>query len=411
MRTQFAEFMQEHPQKDQAEAILRQCVHCGFCTATCPTYQLLGDENDGPRGRIYLIKQVLEGQPASRLTQQHLDRCLTCRSCETTCPSGVEYVNLLEIGRAVVNQQVTRPISQRLLRQGLQYLLPRPGLFKRALKVGQSLRPILPKSLRASIPITHRTGLPIQLAATKATRMLLLSGCVQPALSPATNQAARKVFAALGIELIELSEISCCGAVQYHLDAQQQARQTMRQNIAIWTGYLDQGITTILSTASGCGLQLHQYAEIFAHEPDYADQAKRISAASRDISDLIKEHLPALKDKLNLQKARDSAWHSPCTLQHGLKRTHQVEQIWRDLGLPLKTCQDAHLCCGSAGTYSILQSKLAKQLRDDKLSKLQANQVEQILTANIGCQLHLQSGTATPVKHWIEHLAELLHDE
>lgn len=410
MRTKFAEFMQDHPQKQQAETILRQCVHCGFCTATCPTYQLLGDENDSPRGRIYLIKQVLEGQPASRLTQQHLDRCLTCRSCETSCPSGVEYVNLLEIGRAVVVKQLKRPLSQRMMRQGLQYVLPRPQLFKYALKIGQRIRPFLPGSLRLRIPAPTPLPLPVSAPVAARQRMLILSGCVQSALSPATNQAAHKVLAVLGIELIEVGEVACCGAVQYHLDAQQQARQAMKRNIDVWNTYLDGGITTIISSASGCGLHLHQYAEILAQDPDYVEKARRISAASCDISDVIHAHLPELKARLNLGQGRDSVWHSPCTLQHGLKRAGQVEQIWRDLGLPVKSCEDAHLCCGSAGTYSILQSKLARQLRDDKLNKLQSEHVSQVLTANIGCQMHLQSGTATPVRHWIEYLAELLPD-
>lgn len=409
MRTELASFMQQHPQKEEAEAILRRCVHCGFCNATCPTYQLLGDENDGPRGRIYLIKQVLEGQPASKLTQQHLDRCLTCRSCESTCPSGVEYVKLLEIGRTVVDHQVGRSLGQKLMRRALQQILPRQRLFQSLLQTGRRLRPILPAALKHKVPLLAAASAPsAKPLSSPRQSMVLLTGCVQPALAPTTNPAAVKVLAALGIELQTAAVMACCGAVGYHLDAKQQALQHMKQNIDQGLAYLDQGATAILISASGCGLHLKQYAEIFASDPDYASKASRFSAAVRDLTEVLEPHTEQLRALITSAGAQPLAWHSPCTLQHGQKLAGRTEALMRSLGIEITTCQDAHLCCGSAGTYSILQSALARQLRDDKLAKLERQPVQQILTANIGCQTHLQSGTATPVSHWIDYLAQLL---
>ncbi len=410
MRTEFAEFMQSHPHKDEAEGILRRCVHCGFCTATCPTYQLLGDENDSPRGRIYLIKQVLEGQAASKLTQQHLDRCLTCRSCETTCPSGVAYVRLLEIGREIVDQQVGRSLGQSLMRKALQQILPRQRLFHALLQAGRTLRPALPELLKQKIPSLPALPAPQpeQPSLVTQQRMLAFAGCVQASLSPATHIATARVLASLGIALHIPDELGCCGAVGYHLDAKQRALQQMKQNIDICFAYLEQGVSTIISAASGCGLHLKHYGLVFANDPDYAEKARRVSAAVKDIVEVLELHKQQLQTKISKDAISATAWHSPCTLQHGQKLNGRVETLLQELGLAIQTCQDAHLCCGSAGTYSILQSKLARQLRDDKLAKLTATPVTQILTANIGCQSHLQSGTTLPVRHWVEHLADLL---
>ncbi len=404
MQTNLADFIKQTPEGQEADAILRKCVHCGFCLATCPTYQLLGDELDSPRGRIYLMKQVLEGKPATASTQLHLDRCLTCRNCETTCPSGVEYGRLLDIGRKVVEEQVPRPLSRRIVRGLLRELLPRKWLFAPAMKAGQLVRPLLPTALKNKVPAPQAAGAwPTR---AHARRMLLLDGCVQPSMAPNINAATARVFDALGVQLVIAPRAGCCGAIRYHLNDQAGGLNDMRRNIDAWWPYVEPAegrpVEAIVMTASGCGVTVKEYGHLLAADPAYAAKAARISALTKDLSELLPAYQTPLLEKLRGKIQRRVAWHPPCTLQHGQKIRGKVESLLRAAGVDVQLCADSHLCCGSAGTYSVLQPKLSYQLRDDKIRNLQATQSELIVSANIGCITHLQSGTATPVKHWIE---------
>ncbi|MFC5476207.1 glycolate oxidase subunit GlcF [Paraherbaspirillum soli] len=407
MQTNLADFIKNTREGQEADAILRACVHCGFCTATCPTYQLLGDELDGPRGRIYLIKQVLEGKPATAKTQLHLDRCLTCRNCETTCPSGVQYGRLLDIGRKVVDQQVPRPVAQQLMRNALKALLPRQWLFKPAMRAGQWLRPALPQKLKNKVPEKQNAGMLPQ--RRHARRMLLLDGCVQPAMAPNINRATARVFDALGVQLMVAPKAGCCGAIRYHLNDQDGGLDDMRRNIDAWWPYVEGGnIEAIVMTASGCGVTVKEYGHLLAHDPAYAAKAQRISALTQDLSEILPAFEAQLQQLLGGKLHCRVAYHPPCTLQHGQQIRGKVEGLLRNAGVDVQLCADSHLCCGSAGTYSVLQPELSLRLRDNKLNNLQATGPDMIVSANIGCLTHLQSGTATPVKHWIELLDQAL---
>ena len=387
-----------------AESILRSCVHCGFCTATCPTYQLLGDELDGPRGRIYLIKQVLEGNAISNKTQTHLDRCLTCRSCETTCPSGVRYGRLVEIGREIVDQQVPRSLLQKIPRTLLRKIVPYPKRFALLYKLGLLFRPLLPAALKRKLPVpqpSRNTANP-----TKDRKILVLQGCVQSVVTPQTNQAATRILEKLGIELITAPEAGCCGAVSHHLSAHEEGLDFMRRNIDAWWPYIELDAEAIAITASGCSAVVKDYAELLKHDTAYADKAQKISSLAKDISEILRDENLS---KLAINRpALKVAFHSPCTLQHGQQLNGVVERILMNAGFTLTDVQDSHLCCGSAGTYSILQPKLSRQLLDNKLSALQSEQPDMIATANIGCQMHLASEATQPVKHWLELIDENL---
>lgn len=384
----------------EAETILRSCVHCGFCTATCPTYQLLGDELDGPRGRIYLIKQMLEGAPVSRKTQSHLDRCLTCRSCETTCPSGVRYGQLVDIGRELIEQNVSRPMFEKTQRWLLRKVLPYPGRFKLLLSLGQAVRPLMPAMVKRKIPL--RSPAVSTTTTEHQRRMLVLAGCAQSAATPQTNAMASQVFDRLGISLLTAPTAGCCGAVSQHLSASEEAKGFIRNNIDAWWPYVEQGIEAIVVTASGCGVMVKDYADLLQHDTEYAHKAKRISELSKDLSEiLINEDLGRLTPR-NTDK--QVAFHSPCTLQHGQQINGVVETILQKAGYTLVDVEDSHLCCGSAGTYSLLQPALSQQLLKNKLTALQQQQPDIIATANIGCQLHLTTRADIPVKHWIELL-------
>ena len=388
------------PAGREADEILRACVHCGFCTATCPTYQLLGDELDGPRGRIYQIKQVLEGHKPTRITQQHLDRCLSCRSCETTCPSGVRYGRLADIGRGILEQQVERPLGERLLRRALVDILPHPARFRPLVGLGRMARPLLPKALKAKIPNPRPAG--EWPKPTGGRRMIALAGCVQSVTTPATNGAAARVLARLGIDLVETTGAGCCGAAAYHLSAHDEGIAAMRRNIDAWWPEIEAGCEAILITASGCGAVVKEYGDILAHDPHYADKAKRVAKLARDPVEVLRnEDLEPLGRPGN---GRKIAFHSPCSLQHGQQLRDLVEPILAHLGFELTPIPDAHLCCGSAGTYSITQPEISKRLMANKLVALQSGMPEVIATANVGCQLHLEGGTETPVVHWLELL-------
>lgn len=402
MQTTLADFIKDTAQGKEAESILRSCVHCGFCNATCPTYQLLGDELDGPRGRIYLMKQMLEGQPVTAVTRVHLDRCLTCRNCETTCPSGVQYGRLIDIGREVVEQLSPRPVGERLLRAGLRRVLQTPAVFGPMLKLGQSVRGLLPATMREHVPTGNAaTVLPTPYGETvkpNSRRMLVLEGCVQPNLAPETNAAARRVLARLGVELVAAPNAGCCGAIDQHLAAPDAARAAMRRNIDAWWPFIESGCAGIVMTASGCGSTVKEYGHHLRHDPEYAEKAARVSALTKDLSEVLRdEDLTALRPA----KPKRIAFHPPCSLQHGQKLRGVIEDILTRAGHELLPVDESHLCCGSAGTYSVLQPELAGQLRARKLSHLQARGPELIASANIGCQSHLAAASDVPVVHWI----------
>ena len=387
------------PQGIEAERILRSCVHCGFCNATCPTYQLLGNEDDGPRGRIYLIKQMLEGAPATATTRTHLDRCLTCRNCETTCPAGVEYGKLVDIGRAEVEAQAPRAPLDRLYRRVVRFGLLSPRLFKLALSSAQRVRPLLPASLQSRIPAPRMPG---ELPTTRhRRRMIVLEGCVQPALSPDINAAARRVFDAIGISLVAAPSAGCCGAIEQHMNADEAAKTTMRRNIDAWWPLVAAGAEAIVVTASGCGVQIKDYGHALAGDPAYARKAEKISALARDPIEILLNEPPERLAALKPRHARRIAFHPPCTLQHGQKLKGKTEKMLAGLGFALTPVPDAHLCCGSAGTYSIFQPELSGQLKQQKVQALETGKPELIATANIGCQTHLESGTPLRVVHWL----------
>ena len=394
---------------EAAEAILRSCVHCGFCNATCPTYQLLGDELDGPRGRIYLMKQVLEGAAVTRKTQQHLDRCLTCRNCETTCPSGVQYGALVDIGRRIVEQKVERPAAEKSLRWLLKEGLPSP-LFAPAMKLGQLLRPLLPAALKNKVPAAAGAQAHRWPTREHSRKVLLLMGCVQPAMLPNINSATARVLDAAGIQTVVADNAGCCGALRSHLSDHEGGLADMRRNVDAWWPTVSAGkVEAIVMNASGCGVMVKDYGHALAHEPLYADKAARISELTRDLSELLPDLVPALKDKVRARSTTRLAFHPPCTLQHGQQLRGGVETHLNALGFDVQLARnESHLCCGSAGTYSVLQPDLAYALRDRKLANLGEVEAQCIVSANVGCIQHLQTGTATPVRHWVEVLDEAL---
>jgi glycolate oxidase iron-sulfur subunit len=408
MKTNLADFIKNTPEGQEANAILRTCVHCGFCTATCPTYQLLGDELDSPRGRIYLMKEVLEGNEVTKKTQLHLDRCLTCRSCETTCPSGVKYGRLVDIGRNIVEQHVGRSTVQSIKRGALRKLIANPALFNPLLRLGQLTRPLLPAAVARKVPKpASATPWP---APRHVRRMLVLQGCVQPGIAPTINPAVARVLDRIGISLLHAPQAGCCGAVSYHMNAQAEGLDYMRRNIDAWWPYVEQGIEAIVMTASGCGVMVKEYGHLLERDPRYAQKAKRISQLTKDATEILAAERDALSSRLGPRPSRRAtiAFHSPCTLQHGQQIRGVAESLLAAAGFQLTAVPDPHLCCGSAGTYSILQPELSAQLLKNKVAALQSGQPKVIATANIGCLAHLQTGTQTPVRHWVELLDEAM---
>ena len=410
MQTRIHQKFNAIPVVEEAESILRACVHCGFCTATCPTYQELCDERDGPRGRIYLIKQFLETGTLTEASRKHLDRCLSCRSCETTCPSGVQYARLLDIGRSLAEQQLPRSPGNRLLRWGLRQVIPHPARFKALLALARGFQPLLPEKLQQKIPPQrHASAWPNPNGNNHKRVMLTLAGCVQPSTAPNTNAAAARVLDRLGITLVEVPKASCCGAVSQHLSADDEALDFMRNNIDAWWPAIEEGIEAIVMTASGCGVTVQEYGHLLKDDSQYAEKARLVSELCKDLSEvLLEEDLSQLNSSTSTTPATRTAVHCPCSLQHGLKQNDSVEQILQKVGIPLTKTKDKHLCCGSAGTYSILQPELSQKLLVNKLEALTLEQPKQIVTANIGCQLHLESQANVPVKHWIELLDQAL---
>ena len=405
MQTKLAPEFRGTPDGEEADAILRACVHCGFCTATCPTYQLLGDELDGPRGRIYLIKQVLEGAPVTARTQLHLDRCLTCRNCETTCPSGVQYGRLVDIGRKIVEERVGRPPADAARRWALRRGLQSKALFGGALALGRVAKALMPAELARGIPSSRPAG--DWPPPRHARRMLVLEGCVQPSIAPSIDAALARVLDRVGVSLVRVPGGGCCGALPLHLNEHDEARALARANVDAWWPHVEAGAEAIVVTASGCGVTVKDYGHLLARDPAYAAKAARIGSLARDTVEVVAPEWKRVAPLVAMdQGPRRVAFHPPCSLQHGMKIRGAVEEILRAIGHELLPVADAHLCCGSAGTYSILQPEIASQLKRNKLAALEADRPNVIATANIGCMTHLASGTSRPVRHWIELLDE-----
>jgi glycolate oxidase iron-sulfur subunit len=400
MQTFIVDDLINTPDGKEADRILRSCVHCGFCTATCPTYRLLGDELDSPRGRIYLIKGLLEGKEATEKTQLHLDRCLTCRACETYCPSGVEYGHLLDIGRYKIKEKIRRSLLDRGHRFLLRMVLPYRRRFGFLLRCGQILYPLLPRHLQKMIPPGSRSRNIRQDIYSR--KMILFRGCVQPALAPETNHATIRVLNFLGINTVEISNESCCGALDHHMTEMKSASYFIKRNIDLWWPQVKSGVEAIVVTASGCGVMIKDYGYILRNDPDYADKAGKISSLAKDISEIFSaEDINNLKKHMKFNHSR-TAFHNPCTLQHGQKLKDSTENILQQLGFSLCDVPESYLCCGSAGVYSLLQQDLSQQLQQEKVRNLVSGKPDVIITANIGCQMHLQQATELPVKHWIE---------
>ncbi|MBS0353181.1 MAG: glycolate oxidase subunit GlcF [Proteobacteria bacterium] len=404
MQTNLSEAARHRYGAEVAESVLRSCVHCGFCNATCPTYQLLGNELDGPRGRIYLMKQMFETGEVSESTRTHLDRCLTCRNCETTCPSGVQYHKLLDIGRATVEELVPRGTGERLRNLALRAIVPNPGRVKAALGIGSALRAFLPASVADKLP-RHQYAPKPRPTARQSRVVLMLEGCVQPGVSPNTNAAAARILDRLGISIQPAPEAGCCGAVDYHLNAQDAGLERARRNIDAWWPAIEAGAEAIVQTASGCGAFVKEYGFLLRDDPVYRDKAARVSALAKDLVEVLaREPL----EKLGVRADKRLAFHCPCTLQHAQKLGGVVEGVLRRVGFTLTAVPDGHLCCGSAGTYSITQPELSQQLRDRKMDALESGKPQLIATANIGCQMHLDGAGRTEVRHWIEIVEDAL---
>ena len=419
MQTNLADWIKDTPEGIEADAILRKCVHCGFCLATCPTYQLTGDELDSPRGRIYLMKEMLEGNAVTAKTQFHLDRCLTCRACETTCPSGVQYGRLADIGREVVEKKVARSFTDRLTRTVLKNTLPHTALFTAGLGIGRAVKGLLPDGIKKYLTSKREEGVWPQ--PTHARKMLVLDGCVQPAMAPSINYATARVLDKLGISLIRADRAGCCGAIPHHLNDAHEAHAYIKRNIDAWWPAIEAGAEAIVVTASGCGTMVAEYGHMLRADPVYAEKAARVSGLYRDVSQVIEQERSTLLTLLARLKAKSGslpidaavtkpklAFHAPCSLQHGLKIRGVVESLLRDAGFELTHVPDGHLCCGSAGTYSILQSELSQQLLANKVTALESGNPDVVATANIGCMAHIESGlhssSKTPILHWIELL-------
>lgn len=396
MQTLIHKSLKNHPAIKKADEILRSCVHCGFCNATCPTYQLLGDELDGPRGRIYLMKQLIETGTCTEQTRDHLDRCLTCRNCETTCPSGVQFSRLLTVGRELAEKNTPRKICDTVLRRLLRLVIPYRQRIGLVVNIALKLKSILPASAQRQLPAQE----PVDLTLTRHPRMVILpAGCAQDAFAADINSDCRAILDKLGITAVTIDSDTCCGAMSEHMSQSSEAEMFMKKNIDAWWPSIESGAEAIVSTASACGVMIKDYGYLLAQDSAYAEKAARVSELCIDISELLSNEDCSAFDNTQSQRV---SFHAPCTLQHGQKITGKVEALLSKIGYEIVDYNDSHLCCGSAGTYSILQKNISSQLLKNKLSNLLEPQPDIIATANIGCLLHMRSGTETPVKHWLQ---------
>ncbi|MGM4919861.1 glycolate oxidase subunit GlcF [Tardiphaga sp. 813_E8_N1_3] len=425
MKTEFTPTQLADPDIAEADKILRKCVHCGFCTATCPTYVLLGDELDSPRGRIYLIKEMLEkDQKPTQEVVKHVDRCLSCLACMTTCPSGVNYMHLVDQARVKIEKDYTRPLSERLLRDVLAWVLPRPGLFRLSMIMARLARPLavlLPSTSKQSNPnLLSRvkamlTMAPAQLPAAgpsggsvfpaigaRRGRVALLQGCAQQVLAPRINQAAISLLTRHGVEVVLVRDEQCCGALTHHLGRDGDALARARANIGVWLGEADRGgLDAILVTASGCGTVIKDYGYMLREDLEFAAPAAKVSALAKDISEYVSAMDLPKPDK---QSDLVVAYHSACSLQHGQKITQAPKELLSKNGFVVKDIPESHLCCGSAGTYNILQPDIASRLRDRKVANIAMVKPDIIAAGNIGCMVQIAGGTSVPVVHTIELL-------
>lgn len=415
MKTEFSLTQLADPRIKEANDIFRSCVHCGFCTATCPTFVLLGDERDSPRGRIYLMKDMLEkGKPASITVVKHIDRCLTCLSCMTTCPSGVNYMHLVDEGRVRIEQTYKRPLADRLLREILALVLPNPRLFRLSLYGAWLARPfkgLLPGRLKGmvgmapkAIPKASAVDRPQVFPAegTRRLRVALLNGCAQPVLRPDINEATIRLLTRHGCEVVIAAGSGCCGALVHHMGREEEAKAKARANVKAWTRELEtNGLDAVVINTSGCGTTVKDYGHLLRDDPELADAASRIGAMTKDITELM-AGLP-LKVKPAARRPV-VAYHAACSLQHGQQIREAPKQLLKDAGFEIREAAESHLCCGSAGTYNLLQPELATQLRDRKAANIEALGADMVAAGNLGCMVQISSGTDLPVVHTAELL-------
>lgn len=420
MQTNFTPQQLLDPGVAESEKILRKCVHCGFCTATCPTYVTLGNELDSPRGRIYLIKDMLEnGRPADEQIVKHVDRCLSCLACMTTCPSGVNYMHLVDHARAHIEKTYKRPVMNRFIRVLLAFVLPHPQRFRLSLTAAKLGRPLAPlfRSIPAlkpvaamldlapkSVPATSRFAEPglHKPAQEKRGRVAILMGCAQPVLKPGINEAAIRLLTRFGVEVVVPKGEGCCGSLVHHMGREEAALDDARRNVDVWTRELNTGgLDAIIVTASGCGTTIKDYGYMLRLDPDYRDKAAVISALARDITEYLTTlNLPAPQHQADLVVA----YHSACSMQHGQKLTRQPKDLLKAAGFTVREPAEGHLCCGSAGTYNIMQAQIARTLRDRKVKNIEATGASVIATGNIGCITQIASAAKLPIVHTVELL-------
>ncbi|MEK9993136.1 MAG: glycolate oxidase subunit GlcF [Hydrogenophilales bacterium] len=393
----------------RAKDIIKACVHCGFCTATCPSYQVLGNELDSPRGRIYLIKDFLEGEVTSKKTQLHLDRCLTCRSCETTCPSGVKYGELIDIGRTLVEKSEKRNILDVLFRKVINYIFLNRSVLNLLLFSARFFRVFLPNNLKKIIPASQKIVYPVKKVEFQ-DQVIFFKGCVQDPIYPNINAAAEFILNSIGIKVILSTDSRCCGALSHHMNLHSKSEEIIKENVNYLYNELESNkVKNIISTITGCGLMIKDYHEQFGQNSPMHEKAKKISQSSMDIFEFILNNEKLIFNflkKINFKPtSKRIVYHPPCTMQHGLKINNQVEKFLLKIGYKLNDFDEKHLCCGSAGTYSIFQKKIANTLRSRKIKNLTQEKPDIICTSNIGCILHLEKGSDTKVIHWIEMFA------
>ncbi|MBV2184438.1 MAG: glycolate oxidase subunit GlcF [Rhizobium sp.] len=419
MQTNFTAEQLADPHVAEAENILRKCVHCGFCTATCPTYVTLGNELDSPRGRIYLIKDMLEnGRPADKQIVTHIDRCLSCLACMTTCPSGVDYMHLVDHARIHIEKTYQRPLMNRLTRAILAITLPYPARFRAALSLARLGRPFA--GLFKRIPALKPMGAMLELAprqvpepgdsarpathapkAEKRGRVAILTGCAQPVLDPGINAATIRLLTRLGVEVVVPQGEGCCGALVHHMGREAQALDSARRNVDVWTREIERGgLDAIIITASGCGTTIKDYGHMLRLDPSYAEKAKRVSALARDVT----EYLSSLDLPVQEKKNLTVTYHSACSMQHGQKITMAPKILLKNAGFTVRDPAEGHLCCGSAGTYNIMQSEISEKLKVRKVKNIEATRPDVIAAGNIGCMTQMGSGTTIPIVHTIELL-------